>query len=204
MSAARGAARATGSAGTVVPEHEVKALLMRHGLRSPAGVTAESAGRLTDAAAELRAPLVVKAFGPAIVHKTELGAVVLDVDHSNLSSVGAAMAARLAASGIAPAGYLVEEQARGEGVELIIGVVRDPAFGPVVALGLGGTLAEVLDRVAVRFAPLTPDAAADLVDSFPGAAVLDGHRGGPRVDRAALVDAAALDRRCRRARGSAG
>jgi acyl-CoA synthetase (NDP forming) len=174
---------------TVVPEHEVKELLARHGLRSPARVTAESADRLFHAAAGLRAPLVVKAFGPTIVHKTELGAVVLDVDHSTVVSVAETMSARLAAAGIEPAGYLVEEQAPDEGVELIIGVVRDPEFGPIVALGLGGTLAEVLDRVAVRLCPLTPDAAVELLRSSPVAAVLDGVRGGPPVDRDALRDA---------------
>lgn len=136
-------------------------------------------------AASLRAPLACKGFGPGIVHKTELGAVRLGLAHAELPGAIAAMTAELAGRGIAPDGFLVEEQ-QPAGVELIVGASRRP-FGLTVAVGLGGTLAEVLDDVTVRLAPLTPADAAALLDGFRAAAVLDGARGAPPVDRAALT-----------------
>jgi acetyltransferase len=73
------------------------------------------------------------------------------------------------------------------GVELILGLRRDPQFGPVVLVGLGGTLTEVLDDVAVRLAPLDIPAALSMLDQLRGARMLDGVRGRPPVDRAAVA-----------------
>jgi acetate---CoA ligase (ADP-forming) len=72
------------------------------------------------------------------------------------------------------------------GVDLVVGARRDPVFGPVVLVGLGGTVAEALADVAVRVAPISPDAVAGMVDELAGRALLDGWRGGPVLDRAAL------------------
>ena len=74
------------------------------------------------------------------------------------------------------------------GVDLLAGASRDPVFGPVVALGLGGVVAEALDDVAVALAPLTATEAAELSAELAGRALLDGFRGGPVADRAALGD----------------
>jgi acetyltransferase len=73
------------------------------------------------------------------------------------------------------------------GVELILGLRRDPQFGPVVLVGIGGTLTEVLDDVAVRLAPLDIPAALSMLDQLRGARMLDGVRGRPPVDRAAVA-----------------
>jgi acyl-CoA synthetase (NDP forming) len=170
----------------LVAEPDVKALLAAAGVSVPTGVVVDGT-RLGDrAAAGLRAPLVLKAFGPGVAHKTDVGAVALGVDHGGLRTAAAAMATRLRGHGLAPAGYLVEEQA-GPGVELIVGVVRRPPFGLVVALGLGGTLTEVLDQVALALWPLSEADARGLVATFPGHAALDGVRGEPPADRDALV-----------------
>ena len=83
-------------------------------------------------------------------------------------------------------GLLVEPMAE-PGLELIVGLRRDPQFGPVVVVGLGGTLTEVLDDVAIRLAPLDHVAAASMLDELRGARLLDGVRGGQPVDRAAVV-----------------
>jgi acetyltransferase len=72
------------------------------------------------------------------------------------------------------------------GVDLVVGARRDPVFGPVVLVGLGGTVAEALADVAVRVAPITADDASGMVDELAGRALLDGWRGGPVLDRAAL------------------
>ncbi len=84
-------------------------------------------------------------------------------------------------------GLLVEPMAQ-PGVELIVGLRRDPQFGPAVVLGLGGVLAEVMDDVTIRLAPLTEAAATSMLDDLRGARVLHGVRGRPAVDRRALID----------------
>ena len=122
---------------TVVAEPEVKAALRALGVSVPNGVTAPD---VPDASG-LHAPLVLKAFGPGIVHKTELGAVWLGLDHAGVAAAVDGMRARLRSHDITPSGFLVEEQCRTEpGIELIAGVVRREPFGLVVALGLGGAL----------------------------------------------------------------
>jgi len=148
----------------IVPEHEVKAVLRTAGVAVPNGTT-DLAG-----VGGLRAPLVVKAFGPDIVHKTAAGGVRLDVTHDEVDDAVASMA------GIGAAGFYVEEQAA-PGIEVLVGVTRTP-FGLAVAVGLGGVLTEALDDVALGLLPVD---ARQLVSSFRAAAVLDG------LDRAALV-----------------
>lgn len=150
----------------IVPEHEVKDALRAAGVAVPRGTIDLSL------VGELRAPLVVKAFGPEILHKSALGGVRLDVRHDGLDAAIASM------SGIGATGFLVEEQAPPGGVEVLVGVTRTP-FGLAVAVGLGGGLAEVLDDVALALTPVDPRA---LVRSFRAAPALD------RLDVDALVD----------------
>jgi acyl-CoA synthetase (NDP forming) len=177
--------------GLAVPEPAVKAWLRgRLGGRivTPASVTlpSDTSTWAPDACAGLREPVVLKAFGPGLVHKSEAGAVRLGLPLAGVAAAADAMRASLTDQGLEPGGFLVEEQLAG-GVELIVGVVRHPAAGPVVMLGAGGTLAEVLDRSVVRLCPLTSKAAAEMVDELP-AALLDGARGRQPVDRRAVVD----------------
>ena len=82
--------------------------------------------------------------------------------------------------------YLVEQMA-GPGVELIAGAVRDPSFGPVVMVGLGGVAAEAMRDSAVRLAPITEFDALEMLDELRGKALLDGFRGAPAADRAAIA-----------------
>lgn len=164
-----------------VPEHRVKALLATLGIRVPRG--ASTAGAVPDG---LTPPLVLKAWGPGLLHKSDVGGVRLGLAGDAVPSAVSEMHAALRASGIEPAGFLVEEQHPG-GTELIVGVVRDETFGHVVLLGLGGIATELLGLHALRVAPLTEADARDLVDSFPGAPLLRGARGRPAVDTDALV-----------------
>ncbi|MGU3586809.1 acetate--CoA ligase family protein [Rhodococcus sp. C26F] len=169
-----------------VPEHQVKAMLARHGVDTPIGVTFRSAADAPGAVADLHGPLVLKAFGPGLVHKSDVGAVILGLDPADVPIAVSDMEASLHQQDIIPAGYLVEEQHPG-GLELIVGVVRDATFGHVVLLGLGGVATEMLDMSSLRVAPLSPADAEALVDSFPGAPLLTGARGRPPADREALV-----------------
>ncbi|MCO5974441.1 acetate--CoA ligase family protein [Actinoallomurus soli] len=171
----------------VVAEHVVKDLVSGFGIAVPRGATTPAAEDVAATASGLTPPLVVKAYGPGLVHKSDAGAVRLGLG----SPVEAARAAAdirtaLVASGVAIEGYLVEEQAP-PGVEVIVGAVRDPSFGPVILAGLGGVWTEVLRDTALRLCPITEDDARDMLAELRGAALLDGLRGSPAADRDALV-----------------
>jgi len=137
--------------------------------------------------AELGGRVAVKLVDPEILHKSDVGGVVLGVE--SVTALGGALdaldAAWAALGRTAPVVYLVESMAA-SGLDLVVGARLDPVFGPVVVAGLGGTTTEVLGDVAIRSAPLGTDAAAAMVDDLAARRLLDGYRGGPVVDRAEL------------------
>jgi acetyltransferase len=135
------------------------------------------------ALAELGAPVAVKLLDARVVHKTEVGGVRLGV--ATATDLDAALDAL---QGAGARRFLVERMAP-PGVDLIVGARRDPVFGAVVVLGLGGVTAEALGDVAVRLAPLGRQEAGSMLDELAGRALVDGFRGGPVVDRDALADA---------------
>jgi acyl-CoA synthetase (NDP forming) len=172
----------------VVPEPDVKAALREFGVSVPRHVEGATPAALIAGAAALDAPLVLKAFGPGVLHKSDVGAVITGLVHADLGTAVEVLDGNLRRSSITPTGYLVEEQHDTRtGVELVAGVVRREPFGLVVALGLGGSLTEALDLVALRMFPLREHDADALVDEFPGAPALTGFRGGPALDRDALA-----------------
>src|SRR5262249_22326066 len=147
---------ALGDGRTVVPEPDVKTALRQLGVATPPAVVIEAGSVGSSDVARFSGPLVVKAFGSGIVHKTDVGAVRLGAVPAGPRAAGVPWPAALDGHGLAPAGFLVEEQCeRAGGVELLAGVVRREPFGLVVALGLGGTLAEAFHQVAVRLFPLS-------------------------------------------------
>jgi hypothetical protein len=133
------------------------------------------------AAERLGWPVALKVDAPGYAHKTDAGGVVLGVEDE--ASLKRALARLMP---IASRGVLVEPMVRG-GVEVILGARRDPQFGPIVLAGIGGVLAEVLDDVAVRLAPVTLEDAEEMLDELRGAPLLDGARGLPTIDRRALA-----------------
>ncbi|MCJ1697740.1 acetate--CoA ligase family protein [Rathayibacter caricis] len=128
----------------------------------------------------LSGPLAVKLVDAEVLHKTEIGGVVLGIRTQEQLDAALDQVEKAGARS-----YLVEEMA-GPGVELIVGARNDPAFGPTVVLGLGGTTAEVLADVTIRSAPLSATTAEAMLDDLAGAALLRGHRGGPSIDSAGL------------------
>jgi acyl-CoA synthetase (NDP forming) len=171
----------------VIPEHLVKEWISGLGVPVPRGTAVPEPGDVGVAAADLTPPLVVKAYGAGLLHKSDAGAVRLDLVSAAAGATAAAeMRTRLAGQGITPDGFLVEEQAAA-GVEVIVGAVRDPAFGPVILVGLGGVWTEVLHDTALRLAPITETDAREMLAELRGAALLDGFRDRPPVDRDALV-----------------
>lgn len=146
-------------------------------------VTAET---LVPVAERLRYPVVLKAVGETLLHKTEAGGVVLDLrTREELVAAFADLTARL---GARMQGAVLQPFTRG-GVEMLIGAAVDPGFGPVVTCGLGGTRVELLRDIGMRLAPVAPLDARELLAELKGAALLAGYRGASAVDIDALVDA---------------
>ena len=140
------------------------------------------------AAAELGGPVALKASAPRLVHKTDAGGVRLGLEGADAVRAAAKDIERA----ITPAGYrldgLVVQPMAPVGVELIVGVVHDHSFGPVLACGAGGTTAELISDVAVRITPVTDLEAREMVRSLRTFPLLDGYRGAPRCDLAAIED----------------
>jgi acetate---CoA ligase (ADP-forming) len=148
-------------------------------------VRASSPEEAGDAAASFGSTVALKAIGP--IHKTESGAVVLDLSPADVLESATAMAERVIAAGEPFDGFLVQEMVD-PGVEMLVGAVADPVFGPVIAVGAGGVTVELTRDVAVRVAPLTDLDADEMVRSLATFPLLDGFRGAEKADVAALVD----------------
>ncbi len=140
------------------------------------------------AAAELGGSVALKGIAPGLIHKTEAGAVRLGLSGvKEVSDVAHAMAGEMEASGAAPTGFLVQRMAP-PGVEMLVGVVHDPQFGPVVACGAGGIQVELLRDVSVRLTPLSEADASEMIQSLKTYPLLTGFRGSPVCDVAALKE----------------
>jgi acetyltransferase len=170
-------------------ELESKRVLVASGLPVAPFEFATSPDDAASAAADFGGPVALKVVTPDIVHKSDAGGVALDVDPARADDVYDDLLA--AVSEFDPTasldGVLVSPM-REAGVELIVGVVDDPQFGPVVMCGLGGVFVEVLEDVAFRALPLTEADARAMLDDIDAQELLDGVRGSPPVDRDAVVD----------------
>jgi acetate---CoA ligase (ADP-forming) len=154
-------------------------ILEAYGIPTVPTTAAQDATRAADAAEAAGFPVVLKAEGPDLVHKTELGAVRLGL--RNPDEVAAAFGAMASALGAAMRGAIVQPMVSG-GVETIVGFARDPSFGALVLFGLGGTAAELLGDHVERLTPLTDLDAAEMVRAIRGAPLLTGYRGSEPVD----------------------
>ena len=175
---------------TTPSEAEAKRLLAAAGIASAPEAACAHVDEAVAAAERFGYPVVMKILSPDILHKSEIGGVLLDVP----DAVGVADGFRLLldrAKAAAPAarieGVLVAKQLKG-GVECILGIHRDPVFGPVAMFGLGGIFVEVLKDVVFRRAPFGPDVAEQMIRSIKGAPLLLGARGRKPVDVKALAD----------------
>lgn len=174
-------------------EASAKAALAQAGVPVLKEITATSRDAALAAAREIGFPLVLKIVSPDIAHKTEVGGVVVGVrSEAQLADEYDSLLARVAQK--APqariAGVLVAQMAQG-GVELILGTKKDPVFGPVVMVGLGGIFAEVLRDVALQIAPVTEAQATQMLRSLKAFPLLDGARGRAKADVAAAARAVA-------------
>jgi acyl-CoA synthetase (NDP forming) len=139
-------------------------------------------------AEELSGRVALKAFGPDLVHKTDVGAVKVDISGGAEAAWAAVqMDEALERAGVERQGFLVQRMVE-TGVEMLIGVVEDAVFGSVVACGAGGVQAEVLQDISVRISPLTRRDAQEMLRSLTTFPLLTGYRGSPHVDLEALED----------------
>lgn len=181
----------TAEPGTALSEWQSKQVLAAYGIKSSKDVLCTSAAAAVKAATQLGYPVVMKVSSPDLLHKSDLGLV--DVGVASAKDVRASYATLMARARKAGGkrvridGVLVSELVRG-GVETVVGISEDPLFGPVVMAGLGGIFVEVLGDVTFRVPPFGTDQAGAMLDELAGVKLLDGVRGAPPVDRAALVD----------------
>ncbi|MDR6756705.1 acyl-CoA synthetase (NDP forming) [Mycoplana sp. BE70] len=175
-------AAADGEAVTLT-EHEAKQALAAHGLQVPQGRAVDTAEQAADAAESLGFPVVLKGLG--VAHKTEAGAVKL-----NLQTREAMLEAAKAMAGVA-SGFLVEKMVGKPVAELIVGAMRDPVAGPVLTVGAGGILVELLEDSAILTLPADEAAIREAISGLKVAKLLKGYRGAPAGDVDALVAAVA-------------
>jgi acetyl coenzyme A synthetase (ADP forming)-like protein len=148
-------------------------------------VSAEDAG---EAAEQLGGEVALKAIATGLIHKTEAGAVKLRLRGAGkVAAAAREMSDRLQSLGQSPSGFVVQSMAE-PGVEMIVGVVHDPQFGPVVACGAGGTQVELLRDVSIRLTPLAQQDASEMIHELKTYPLLTGFRGAPVCDVAALQD----------------
>ncbi|HEY1330759.1 MAG TPA: GNAT family N-acetyltransferase [Actinomycetota bacterium] len=167
---------------------EVTRLLSCYGLPLATTRLVSTPEEAIDAANAIRGPVVLKAVAEGLVHKADVGGVRLSLTNAaDVDAAARAMARDVERAGYALRGYVVQPMVP-SGVEMLVGVVHDPTFGPVVACGAGGAAVELLKDIAVRLAPLTDDDAADMVRSLATFPLLDGYRGAPKSDVPALED----------------
>ncbi len=170
-------------------EAEAKALFHRFAIPIVREEIAADPSQAETKARQIGDRVVLKIRSRLIAHKTEAGGVKVGVAAANVGDESEAMLARVrAATGIEPDGLLVQEMVTG-GLEMILGLVRDPQLGPAILIGMGGTAAELIGDTAVRLLPLGADDAADMIAELKTARLLDGYRGSPPRDVAALIEA---------------
>ncbi|MBI4587685.1 MAG: acetate--CoA ligase family protein [Candidatus Rokubacteria bacterium] len=174
----------------VLTTGESFALLSRYGIRIARSRLSRTPAEALQAAEEIGFPVALKVESPAIQHKTEAGALRLNVSGSDAVArafdevVGSA---RRYAPGAEIHGVLVQEMVR-EGTEVVVGLHLDPQFGPVVMVGLGGILVEVLGDVAFRAAPLSRGDADQMLRDLKGSRILEGVRGRSAADVQSVIE----------------
>lgn len=172
-------------------EFEAKALLRAHGVNVAPEEIAHGPGDLAGIVARFgEQPLAMKVVSKDILHKSDADGVKLDLRgaaalHAAYDQIMASCRSYAPSADIR--GVLVTPMAK-KGIEVIIGVVRDPIFGPVLMFGLGGIFVEILKDVAFRAIPLSRHDAESMVDGIKGHKILEGVRGEPPADKTALVD----------------
>ncbi|MFI5371068.1 MAG: acetate--CoA ligase family protein, partial [Candidatus Eisenbacteria bacterium] len=182
--------RATPDGTTWLDAGEVRELLAAYGVRMPGSALAATADEAVAAARRLGHPVALKLVSDTITHKSDVGGVMLDLrDDAQVRVAFTGIERNLDRRGQRSemTGVLVQPMVR-SGIEVIVGITRDPSFGPLVMFGLGGVQVELIKDVVFRVTPLTDLDANQMVHGVRGARLLDGYRGAPPGDVPALEE----------------
>ena len=182
--------RAKGDKG--LSEYESRKVLKTFGFPLVEGELAADPDEAAALAEKIGYPVVMKIDSPKVLHKSDVGGVILNVNSKAevregfkriMDNVEKAMGSLPPVNGI-----LIEKMEKAQ-AELLIGSKTDPLFGPTIAFGVGGIFVEILKEISLRVAPLTPDDARDMLSELKGAKLLDGVRGKPPCDKEAVYRA---------------
>ncbi|MET9320242.1 acetate--CoA ligase family protein [Streptomyces sp. NPDC003038] len=174
--------------GQQLSEHAAKQLLRAYGIRVPREQLVTSAAAAVRAAGLVGYPVVMKASGPQLAHKTEMGLVKIGLTSASQIRDAYRELTDIARYENVPLDGILVCQMVERGVEMVVGVTQDDLFGPTVTVGLGGVLVEVLHDAAVRVPPFGEDQARAMLTELRGHALLEGVRGAPPADVDALVE----------------
>jgi len=182
----------SGQAGQALSEVEGRRLLAAYGIPGPREAEVTTAEEAVKVAQRIGYPVVLKILSPDIQHKTEIGGV--QVGLKDEAAVATAFhevmeAARRHHPRARLGGAVIQEMIPSDAVEVILGVLRDPDFGPVVVFGSGGILVELLRDSSLRLPPVSHEEALKMIHETRGERLLQGFRGRPPADIDALADA---------------
>ena len=175
-----------------IGDSEARQILIAYGLHIPQSEIAATPDEAAEVAHRIGYPVVLKIASPDILHKTDVGGVKVGLSDAEEVRDAFELMVYRAERYVPEAriwGCLVQEMAPGGGQEVLIGMNRDPQFGPLVTFGLGGIYVEALKDVTFRVAPFSTQEAEQMLGEIRARALLDGVRGKPPVDKAALIDA---------------
>ena len=170
------------ASGEWVPMDVALTLLQEEGVKTAPWCYFEGIDELDSPGNDLVYPVVLKAIRPDLLHKSDAGGVRLGI--SSMKELIATADKMEFLFGAGP--YLVQQQVSA-GVELLLGATRDRNFGPVITIGIGGTMVEVFKDVALRLAPVSREVAMGMLDELQAQQLLDGYRGSVSIDRNALA-----------------
>ena len=171
---------------TTLTEFESKQVLASYGLPVTREVLVDKMADLLKAAEQIGYPLVIEGSAAEIAHKTEAGLIRVDV-RSEQEATAAFKEIMEAMDGAGGGAVLIQQMIRGKR-ELVVGLIRDPQFGPCVMFGLGGLFTEVLKDTVFRVAPLVKQDALDMMQEIRASKILEEVRGMAAVDRDVLAD----------------
>ncbi len=171
---------------TVLTEFESKELLREIGILVPDQKLTSSKHETLSAAKEIGFPIVLKLIAEDIVHKSDTGAVKLNL--KNIKDVEDAYEELMEIASQKEKKISVQKMADEPITELIIGMTTDPQFGPALMFGIGGILVELLEDVSFRIAPITEYDANEMIHDIKGFPILDGFRGKPKADIGAIIE----------------
>ena len=183
--------RVQGEGRISIGDAEARDIMTAYGLRIPRSEVAENPDQAVEIAGRIGYPVVLKIASPDILHKTDVGGVKVGLDSAEEVRDAFELMVYRAQRYIPDAriwGCLVQEMVPAGGIEVLVGMNRDPQFGPLVTFGLGGIYVETLKDVTFRVAPFSRQEAAAMLDEIRARALLDGVRGKPPADKDAVID----------------